>query len=230
MRAGCTPREAEAALASAVTDGAITARVTAFSAEVAAEAEAGVLAALEEGHRRLALRPSVPLDRLRASHPAWAPPELADAIVERLRARGGVELAQGGARRPGFRPTPTDDQVEACRALGIAYREAGLAAPFLEELPEALRSRSDLPELLRHLEGEGTLTTVAEGLLYDAQVLARAEASIQDELGGRKDLSPADFRDVLPVSRRHLMPLLAHFDGAGVTLRRGPVRDVPTGT
>jgi selenocysteine-specific elongation factor len=229
VRAGCAPPEATDALRAAVADGAITARGTAFSAEVAADAEERVLAALDEGHRHLALRPSVPLDRLRGALPGWAPSDVADAMIERLRTRGELELAEGGARRPGYRPAPTDDQAEACRALGATYRQAGLAAPFLEELPEALRSRPDLPELLRHLEGEGTLRTVAEGLLYDAEVLAGAEAAVVTGLGGRKDLSPADFRDVLPVSRRHLMPLLAHLDGAGVTLRRGPLRDVPSG-
>jgi len=124
-------------------------------------------------------------------------------------------------------PTPAPDQEEACDALVAVFRTAGLAAPFVEELPEALRARSDLAELLRHLEARGTVRTVAEGLLLDAEALARAETAVATQLGGRTDLSPADFRDVLPVSRRHLMPLLAHMDGAGVTVRRGAVRDVP---
>lgn len=227
VRAGCPPEACETALAEAVARGAITARGTAFSAEVVEEADGRIVEALDAGHRALPLRASVPLDRLRAALPAWAPPALADAVVERLRAGGAIELAEGGARRPGFRPKPTEDQAEACLALRAAYRDGGLAAPFLEELPEGLRARSDLPELLRHLESEGRLRTVADGLLYDAEVLAGAEAAVAAELEGRQDLSPADFRDVLPVSRRHLMPLLAHLDGAGITHRRGPLRDVP---
>ena len=35
------------------------------------------------------------------------------------------------------------------------------------------------------------------------------------------------FKDVLPVSRKRLLPLLAYFDGLGTTLRRGEGRDVP---
>jgi selenocysteine-specific elongation factor len=226
VRAGCTPEEARTAVTEAVSEGAIVARRAAFSTEVAADAERRMLAALDAGHRDLTLRTSVPLDRLRAALPGWAPAELADAVVERLRARDALELADGGARQPGFRPTPTVDEADACRALSAVYEGAGLAAPFLEELPEALRARRDLDELLRHLEAEGKLRTVAEGLLYDAEVLKGVEAAVVTELAGRTGLSPAEFRDVLPVSRRHLMPLLAYLDGAGVTLRRGPVRDV----
>ena len=39
--------------------------------------------------------------------------------------------------------------------------------------------------------------------------------------------APADFREVLPVSRKHLIPLLNFFDGAGVTLRDAEGRSVP---
>jgi len=48
-------------------------------------------------------------------------------------------------------------------------------------------------------------------------------------LGGREGLGPADFRDVLPVSRKHLIPILNYFDGAGVTLRDADGRSVPQG-
>ncbi len=50
---------------------------------------------------------------------------------------------------------------------------------------------------------------------------------IRESLGGRSDLGPAAFRDALPVTRKHLIPLLNYFDGLGVTLRRGEGRDVP---
>ncbi len=227
VHTGCRPDQVGPALARLEQGGALVARGTVFAPEVTARAGELVLAALAGGHREMPLRRAIPLERLRSALPAWAPPPLADAVMERLRGRGAVELAEGGARLPGFRPSPAPDQEEACRSIVQAYREAGLAAPFVDELPESLRARTDLAELLRHLEGEGTLRTVDEGLLFHADVLARAEEDIAAQLGGRTDLSPADFREVLPVSRRHLMPLLAHMDGAGVTVRRGAVRDVP---
>jgi len=210
-----------------VGEGAVVARGTVFGAGIVRRAGELVFGALAEGHREMPLRAAVPLARLRAALPSWSPAALGDAVVERLRAEGRLDLAEGGARRPGYRPSLTDDQRGASEELVAAYRGAGLAAPFVDELPEALRKRADLPELLRRLESEGVLRTVDEGLLLDAEALADAEAAVVSTFGGRSDLSPADFREVLPVSRRHLMPLLAHLDGAGITVRRGPLRDVP---
>ena len=48
------------------------------------------------------------------------------------------------------------------------------------------------------------------------------------QLAGRKGLGPADFREIIPVTRKHLMPLLAHLDTRGVTVRRGDGREVPS--
>lgn len=225
--AGVLPGRVEGLLAAVERKGGVVARGTAFSPATVAEGAVRILEALDRGHREEGLRPSVPLERLRAALPAWASPSLADGIVASLVRDGALELAEGGARRPGFRPAPTPGQDLACRALEEAYRDAGLAAPFLDELPEELRERDDLPSLLRHLEARGVLRPVDDGLFVWAACLEEAAKAVTSTLGGREGLGPADFRDALPVSRRHLMPLLAHLDGLGVTVRRGGVRDVP---
>lgn len=225
--AGLPPGSLAHLLDEVVAAGGLSVRGLAFGSRVVDDGRARILAGLDEGHAAEGLRPAVPLERLRAALPAWAAPPLADGILGVLSRDGALELAEGGARRPGFRPTPTPDQEAACAALGTAYSDAGLAAPFLDDLPEPLRTRADLPQLLRYLEGQGLLRPVDDGLFIASQVLAAAAAAVTRELGGRTGLGPADFREVLPVSRRHLMPLLAFLDGQGVTVRRGPTRDVP---
>lgn len=227
--AGASPTALDSLVDAAEGAGALHHKGRVFAAPVVDDAKTRVLGALDEGHAREGLRPSVPLERLRAAIPSWAAAALADGVVAALAREGALELAEGGARRPGFQPTPTPDQQAAGAALRSAYDEAGLAAPFLDELPESLRARADLPQLLRYLEGQGVLRTVDDGLLVSAHVLDAAAEAVTGALGGRTGLGPADFREVLPVSRRHLMPLLAYLDGLGVTVRRGPTRDVPPG-
>ena len=71
---------------------------------------------------------------------------------------------------------------------------------------------------------------VADGFYVVSDELERAATRITEELGGRRDLGPADFRDALPVSRKWLIPLLNYFDGRGVTTRHEAGRDVPAGS
>jgi selenocysteine-specific elongation factor len=121
----------------------------------------------------------------------------------------------------------TPDQERASDALLHALTVEGLAPPLIEELPPDLRQRSDLKSLIRRLEATGEIRSIADGLYVSASALDTAADRIRSELGGRTGLGPADFREVLAVTRKHLIPLLNYFDGLGTTVRQGDGRDVP---
>ncbi len=227
LRIGCAPDECRRILSTLGASGAVLTRGWVVSAELAAEAEGLLLAVLQEEHAAYPLRPTVPLERLRASVPDWAAAGLADAVIGRLADSGALELRHGGARSPQFEARLNPQQEDACRQIVAIYAATELSPPFLDELPEDLRERGDLAELIRYLEGGGRLRRLDADLLIDPGALQSAETAVTTQLAGRTDLGPADFREVLPVSRRHLIPLLAHFDGLGVTIRRGGMRDVP---
>jgi selenocysteine-specific elongation factor len=198
-----------------------------FGAGARAQAEAIVLGVVHETHAREPIRESIPVAAVREAFPRWASDELADATVSVLVAGGELESVDGGVRRPGHRATLSADQEAAVARLEGIYRAEGLGAPSLDELPEDLRTRSDLRALLRRLEAAGVVRQVADDLFLGSDGLEAAAERIRADLGGRRDLGPAQFRDVLPVTRKRLLPLLNYFDGRGITLRRGEGRDVP---
>jgi selenocysteine-specific elongation factor len=198
-----------------------------FGAAARAEAEAIVLEAVARGHALQPLREAVPLASVREAFPRWASGDLADATVAALVERGALESIDGGVRRPGHEATLSDEQRAASTRLQEIFREGGLGAPALDELPEDLRKREDLRALLRRMESSGVVRQVADDLFLDSDGLDAAAARIRSELGGRRDLGPAAFKDALPVTRKRLLPLLNYFDGKGTTLRRGEGRDVP---
>lgn len=224
---GAPPSVCAEAADAVVKEGGLRAGDLVVSASVRREAEQRVLAAVDAGHEEDSLRIAVPLARVRAGLPEWAPSELADATIDALCSSGALERADGGVRNAGFRPQLTPDQDAASARLYQSLSGDGLAAPFVDDLPEGLTGRADFWPLVRHLEATGRIRLVADGLYLAEDELNAAIARIRDVLGGREGLGPADFRDVLPVSRKHLIPLLNYFDGAGVTLRDADGRSVP---
>jgi selenocysteine-specific elongation factor len=198
-----------------------------FGPAARAEAEATALQAVVQGHARQPLREAIPLSSVREAFPRWASDELADATVTLLVQRGGLESVEGGVRTPGYEATLSDEQRATSARLEEILKTGGLGAPALDELPEDLRKRQDLWALLRRLESRGVVRQVSDELFLESESLEVAATRIRSELGGRRDLGPAAFRDVLPVSRKRLLPLLHYFDGKGTTLRRGEGRDVP---
>ncbi len=175
------------------------------------------------------LRPGMPLADAREALPGGAGPELADALLTRLAEEGKLEVRGNLVRAPGFEPSLTPEQEEVRSALAERYRSAGLSPPAIRELPPALRDHPDLWPILKLLEEAGSIIVLNDDFFAIADAVRRGAREVEARLGGRSGLGPADFREVLPVTRRHLLPLLACFDRLGVTVRRGSGRDVPAG-
>ena len=225
--AGASPPACHVAVDSVISLGAMRAGPYLVDERVRMLAETRVLDSVDVGHKEDPLRVSIPLSLVRSGLPAWAPAELADAVIDSLCSIDALERAEGGVRRAGFRPQLTTDQEQASARLCQALGAEGLAPPFAEDLPSDLFGRKDFWSILRHLESMGRVTLVADGLYVLTDELDRAIERIRSGLGGRAGLGPADFRDVLPVSRKHLIPLLNFFDGIGVTMRSADGRSVP---
>ena len=227
VRTGLSPGAIAGSLAELTAAGARVCGGAVLAAEQVARARAAMLGAVDAYHRDEPLRPGVGAETLRVSLDHGAPATLADQLLEELTQEGEVKVHSGTVSRTDFMPRPTPEQESAREALRTLYRDAGIAPPTVEELPEPLRRRADLWPLLRLLEGERVLTSLDHGLFAWRDAVEAAIDEIEVKMSGRKDLGPTDFREILPVTRKHLMPLLAHFDIRGVTVRRGVGREVP---
>ncbi|MSR36666.1 MAG: selenocysteine-specific translation elongation factor [Gemmatimonadetes bacterium] len=227
VRTGLAPAPIELALAGLLAGGARVSAGRALAASEVARARAALERAVDAHHEHEPLRPGLPAETLRAGLAHGAPPDLADDLLQELVRAGALQVRAGVVSRPGFVATLTGDQKATRDALIAVYRGGALSAPWVEELPEALRGRADLWPLLRLLEAEGELTSVDHGLFMAKAAVDAAAGEVTLKLGGRKNLGPKDFREIIPVTRKHLMPLLSHFDNRGVTVRRGEGREVP---
>jgi len=186
-----------------------------------------LLAAVEERHRHESLSPGLPLEELRQALPGTAArEELASSLLDALCEDGRLEIDENRARIPGFRPRPTPAQRATLERLRARYREAGIAPPAPSELSPELASREELERLHSYLLHEGELVRLDETFWAWKPAVDEAARRVQEEFGGRGELGPSDFRRVLPVSRRHLIPLLQHFDTRGITVRTPEGRKV----
>ena len=227
VRVGVTATRVREALRSLADRGVRTAAGRAFSGDVWGQARKAVLQAVADAHGRDPLRVAVPLARLRSAVPDWAAPGLADGVLEELMEERLLVREDGGVRAPAHEPRLAADQEAAVGHLRTVLTNGGLAPPFVEELPAELAGRADLWSLLHWLEREGAVEQVADDLYVSSDALRAAEARVREALGGREGLGPADFREALDVTRKHLIPLLNYLDVRGVTLRLADGRSVP---
>jgi selenocysteine-specific elongation factor len=227
VRSGLSGARIRESLSALRTEGVRTSGTKVFASSTWTRARELITETVAKEHAADPLRPTVALAVLRTAIPAWAPAGLADSVIQELTADGSLTAEKGGVRAPGHEPRLTSDQEEASSRLQALISAGGLAPPFVEELPEPLATRSDLWSILHWLEQEGRVEQVADNLYVTTEHIRAAEARVRDALGGRTGLGPADFRDALDVTRKHLIPLLNFFDTRGTTLRLGDGRSVP---
>ena len=197
-----------------------------FDTRIVSEGEAGLLRTVRRYHELHSLARGAPLSLLRAALPAHAHPRLADGLASRLARAGRLVIEGRIARLPEFRAALSPEEEElSCRLLEI-LTEAGLQGPATLELEELVPGHPGVGEVLAFLASEGRIRLLGDAYWVTTAALDEATNRVVTELGGEEGLGPADFRRVLPVTRKHLIPILAHFDARGVTQRLESGRSV----
>jgi len=215
VRVGTVPLSSVSPSAAVPVGGAL------FAPEIVSEGEARILAGVQKYHRLHALESGAPLDVLRNVLPARSFPKLADGLVARLVENGRLAVESGRARLPHFEAVLSADEAALADRLMAILRDAGLQGPALEEAHARAQGAdtSQTLAVLAFLADRGRVRLLGDAYWIATDVLAEAAARVARELGGRTGLGPADFRDVLPVTRKHLIPILAHLDAEGITFR-----------
>ncbi len=185
-----------------------------------------VLSALGEYHQTYPLRTGIPSEELRQVLPGPRGPELAEAILQDLRARGAVQLRDGLASLAEFRPSLSGAQSVLRSRLRETLEEKGLSPPSVRELEELMGGKGDIEAILRLMDSEGEVFALDPDMFFPAAAVWAAGEAVVEALGGSEDLGPAEFKETLPLSRRHLLPLLKFFDRTGITTRRDEGRIV----
>ena len=226
IRTGRPPGEGRSAKTALVEEGAREAGGRVFDGSIVEAARTLMEEAVDAFHRDEPLRVGITVELLRQTVPTRDEGRLADLVLSEAVASGSLEIRDSVVSRPGYEPIVTEGQREVMDELLGLYRDAGLAAPLVSELPKALRGRDDLWPLLKLLERRGHLVALENELFLDAEGFSAAAERVATELAGATGLGPSDFRELLPVTRKHLIPILSHFDQTGLTIRGPDGRDV----
>jgi selenocysteine-specific elongation factor len=221
--AGASPERIDTALARA---GAIAAGTRVHTPAAARAVAATLTAAVQDFHRAYPLKPGMDPAELRRIAQAGAGEALVSHMLHSLLGDGTLVMRDGLVRRPDFSPTLTPLQLELRESLLLAFQGAGSAPPRTDELRRTLGNPAHLDDLLALLETDGHLVRLEHDLFIHRQPLDALTNEIQHRYGGRSGITPAEFRDVVQVSRKHLLPILAYLDRTGITTRAGEGRAV----
>ena len=197
-----------------------------FDTGIVVAGETRMLRAVRRYHDRQSLAAGAPLSVIRAALPSHAHPRLADGLAVRLERAGRLVIEGRTARLPEFSAALSPDEEKLSRRLLRALEEAGLQGPSTAEAEALVSGHPRTGAVLAFLASKGRILLLADAYWVTNAALDQAADRVVTELGGEEGLGPADFRRVLPVTRKHLIPILAHLDARGVTQRLDSGRTV----
>jgi selenocysteine-specific elongation factor len=208
-----------------------TAGDTWLDGEALGELEARLLAALDEHHAVEPLRPGMPAGTLRSRLPENAPRDAAELVQARLAARGALVLEGDLARRPAHRPRLEPAEAELVLRIATRLRDAGLEPPGVRELAGELGVGGDaLRDLLAHLEREARIVRAREDLWFDRTAVDALRERVLAHLRAHGRIETLAYKALIGTTRRTAIPLMELFDAERLTLRRGDLRFLRSGS
>src|SRR2546430_3105707 len=171
-----------------------------------------------------------PLDRgmslqpLRAAVGTRAPPSaVTDAVLDFGVKSGKLEVAGGGAGRPGWRRALDARATDASEKLARRLADARWQVPTVAELEREFPG-CPVRALLSHFARNGTAEPIDAERYAAKGALAEFRAALEAALAELGSATPAELRDRFGLTRKYLIPLLEWADRRGVTRRAGDAR------
>ena len=154
------------------------------------------------------------------------PEATGEAWLATLAAAKRLVVTGDQAGPPGAAASAVADEAGGfAKRIEEAWRAAGFEAPGNLDLAKALGTKPQVVVgLVQHLLKSGALVRLSPEVLVHAETLAGVETKVAAQRG--RTMSVADFRDLLGLSRKYLIPLLEHLDRKRVTRRVGDARVV----
>jgi selenocysteine-specific elongation factor len=188
-----------------------------------------VVEALTAFHHASPLKPGMSREELR-SRAGNADERVFAFLLSALGADGTVKTERDKVRLASHEVRLSPDQQRIIDRLEDDFLRAEAAPPSAEEaLGRAGLGGDEEHELFQVLVQAGKLVRVKESLFFHARALDTIQTKLVALLRERKEIGPADIKDLLGISRKYAIPLLEFFDQRRVTARVGERRILRAG-
>ncbi len=185
---------------------------------------AQTLGLLEAFHADNPLRAGISREELR-SRAGNAQERVFAQLLTSLEAEGVIRTEKDQVRLASHAIRLTPEQQRVVSGLDAEFLRAGAAPPSPEEALSRLGVKgTDRHDLFQLLVAERRLVRVKESLYFHVDALEAIQGKLVAYLRQKKEIGPAEMKDLLGVTRKYAIPLMEYFDGQRITVRQGERR------
>ncbi len=186
---------------------------------------AEIINKLEEYHNKYPLRKGISKEEVRSTFIKDAKPRLGEMLIDRLIEDGYLEQEKEFMKIKGFKINYDKSQEEIKNKIINIMRDKRFTPPRRDEILGLTAVRDvDFDEVYNSLIIEGLLLRLTD----DLEILKEVYDDAVDKINGyfriNKEITVAEFRDLLDTNRKTALGLLENFDKERITKRSGDKR------
>jgi selenocysteine-specific elongation factor len=179
---------------------------------------------LADFHEKNPLKVGMSKEELRSRLPKVDPSVFQTALDELL--KDGLIEAEKDRVKIKIAESKKDKDLELLEAQIVkSLLRYGFTPPFVKDLAlEMKQPEGRLRDVLGRLVFEGKIVKVKGDFYFHRDVIEDLKQKVRSYLAEKKEMTPSDFKSVLDLSRKYMIPLLEYLDEIKVTIRTGDKR------
>ena len=187
-------------------------------------AKKNIISFLGEYHANNPLRPGAPREEVRGKT-GELNEKIFSAALKHLSESNRI-VENGAILKLVSHSVEIDETLgEVKTKLEKVFKNAHFQPPSVEDafLQSGGKGNSN-QNALQILIDEGALLRLKDNIIYHQHALNEAKNLLREHLSHNNEITAAEFRDIMGITRKHAIPLLEYFDTARITLRVGDKR------
>ncbi len=195
-----------------------------MAASVQQEILSQALALLGDFHAQQPLKPGMGREEFKQRLAPDLDAKLFAHLLRKLVDDGQVAAEKDILRLATHQVRLAADEKALRERIETAYSQGGFTPPYFKDLLEAEKDKAQAKQVLSVLVNEGVLVKIKEDLYYHGPALEEIKSRLVEYFGAHERIGAPQFKDLVGLSRKYLIPLLEYFDAIKLTMRVGDER------
>ncbi|SHJ82652.1 selenocysteine-specific translation elongation factor [Paramaledivibacter caminithermalis] len=181
--------------------------------------EEQIISFLSKFHKKYPLKQGVSKEEIKSRFFKNTRGKLFDEIIEIYKKNGIVNVFGDKVALKGFEIQLSSKQTAIKDRITKIYRDNGFKPPMLKDVLKSMDLDEKDKDIIDVMIDMNILIKVSEDILFHIDVYSKAKEALKKHLVENKEITLAQFRDILNTSRKYVVPLLEHFDAIKFTKR-----------
>ncbi len=186
-----------------------------------------IIEKLQAYHKANPLKEGMPTQELKSKFQYIEDSKFFNILFSKLAKEKIIILDKNIVKLLDFKVALKVDQHEIKEKIVKIYKSSGLTPPFFRTICQDLNlDKTTAKDVLQMLIDGKKIIKTKDDLYFDARAIADLEEKLIGFLKSKGKITTPEFKDMIGISRKFIIPLIEYFDSINLTIRVGDERQL----